>query len=91
MSEILTTKGVTKSYRMGPNVLEVLRGVDFAVEAGEFVAMVGASGSGKSTFLHILGALDSPDKGDVIFEGQNIARLGRGRLNESYGAGTTWY
>jgi ABC-type lipoprotein export system ATPase subunit len=42
MSVILTTKGVTKSYRMGPNVLEVLRGVDFAVEAGEFVAMVGA-------------------------------------------------
>lgn len=82
MNEILTTKGVTKSYRMGPNVLEVLRGVDFAVEAGEFVAMVGASGSGKSTFLHILGALDSPDKGDVVFDGQNIARLGRGRLNE---------
>jgi len=82
MSVILTTKGVTKSYRMGPNVLEVLRGVDFSVEAGEFVAMVGASGSGKSTFLHILGALDSPDKGDVIFEGHNIARLGRGRLNE---------
>jgi ABC-type lipoprotein export system ATPase subunit len=82
MDMILSTKGICKSYRMGASTLEVLKGVDFAVQAGEFVAMVGASGSGKSTFLHILGALDSPDKGDVVFEGRNIARLGRGRLNE---------
>ncbi len=82
MSGILTTKGVYKSYRMGSNVLEVLRGIDFEVQAGEFVAMVGASGSGKSTFLHILGALDTPDKGDVIFDGQHLTGLNAARLNE---------
>ena len=69
---ILQARGVHKSYRMGTSELSVLKGVDFAVEQGEFIAVVGSSGSGKSTLLHILGALDKPDKGVVKFDGKQI-------------------
>ncbi len=81
MDVILHAKGICKSYRMGTSVLDVLKGVDFSLRVGELVAIVGASGSGKSTFLHILGALDRPDKGEVLFEGHNLANFGNGRLN----------
>lgn len=78
---ILQAKGIYKSYRMGTAELNVLKGVDFAVEQGEFIAVVGASGSGKSTLLHILGALDRPDKGIVEFEGKQINWAKGGELN----------
>ncbi|MBW8001051.1 MAG: ABC transporter ATP-binding protein [Planctomycetes bacterium] len=69
---ILQAEGILKSYRMGAAELKVLKGVDFAIEKGEFVAIIGASGSGKSTLLHLLGALDKPDEGVVKFEGKEI-------------------
>jgi ABC-type lipoprotein export system ATPase subunit len=81
MDVILSAKGICKSYRMGVSTLDVLKGVDFSLRTGELVAIVGASGSGKSTFLHILGALDRPDTGEVFFEGKNLAGFGNGRLN----------
>lgn len=55
--------------------LEVLKGIDLTIHAGEVVSIVGASGAGKSTLLHILGTLDSADKGDVLFDDKNISRL----------------
>jgi len=67
---------------MGQTHLEVLKGVNFGVVRGEFVAVRGASGSGKSTLLHILGALDTPDKGEVFFEGQTIADFSGRKINE---------
>jgi len=78
---MLRTEEIYKSYRMGAAEVKVLKGVNFAVEKGEFVAVVGASGSGKSTLLHILGALDRPDKGVVKFEGRDLNQFSSGELN----------
>jgi lipoprotein-releasing system ATP-binding protein len=78
---MLRTEEVHKSYRMGATKVNVLKGVDLAVNKGEFVAIVGASGSGKSTLLHILGGLDKPDKGIVRFDGRDLNRFSAGELN----------
>ncbi|MCD4831622.1 MAG: ABC transporter ATP-binding protein [Anaerohalosphaeraceae bacterium] len=78
---IMNCSGICKTYQMGAARLEVLKGLDLSVASGEFLAIVGSSGSGKSTLLHIMGALDKPDKGSVSFNGTDLSRLGRGRLN----------
>ncbi|MFO7675603.1 MAG: ABC transporter ATP-binding protein [bacterium] len=71
-SPVLEARGVRRVFRTGPEVLEVLSGVDLAVGPGEFVAIVGPSGTGKSTLLHILGGLDRPTSGTVLLEGEDI-------------------
>jgi len=71
-SIILEARNLHKSYPMGRARQHVLRGVQLRVSRGEFVAIIGASGSGKSTFLHILGLLDRLDKGKVFFEGREV-------------------
>ena len=82
MSEqILDAHGLHKSYRMGRVDLHVLRGVSLSVRHGEFVAVVGASGSGKSTLLHILGLLDEQDRGRLILDDNDAAKLSRQRRN----------
>ncbi|TVR94265.1 MAG: lipoprotein-releasing ABC transporter ATP-binding protein LolD [Wenzhouxiangellaceae bacterium] len=75
MSEkvVIRCRGLSRRFVQGQVVLEVLRGVDFDVTAGERVAILGASGVGKSTLLHILGGLDKPSEGVVEIEGQNMA------------------
>jgi ABC-type lipoprotein export system ATPase subunit len=79
---ILGCKDICKSYQMGATRLEVLKGVNLSVSRGEFIAVRGASGSGKSTLLHILGALDTPDKGRVFFEGKSLADFSGRKINE---------
>jgi lipoprotein-releasing system ATP-binding protein len=71
----LTAAGITKTYAVAGRGLTVLRDLDLAVEAGEMVAVVGASGVGKSTLLHVLGALDRVDAGTVTIGGTSITAL----------------
>jgi predicted ABC-type transport system involved in lysophospholipase L1 biosynthesis ATPase subunit len=66
---VLSARGVTRRYRSGDAVLEVLRGADIDVAPGESVSIRGESGSGKSTLLNILAGLDAPDSGTVLWEG----------------------
>ena len=73
--KLMSVRGVRKNYRSGGGLLEVLRGVDFAIEPGDFVAIVGQSGSGKSTLLHLMGLLDAPDAGEVWLAGERIDNL----------------
>lgn len=68
-------RGVTKSFFDGARRVEVLRGIDLTIEAGERVAIVGASGAGKTTFMHIVGGLDHPTSGDVLYQGKDIFSL----------------
>ena len=73
--EILETKHVTKIYGKGENKVVAVNDVSFKVEEGQFVAITGKSGSGKSTFLHIIGGVDAPDKGKIYIDGEDILRL----------------
>ncbi|NVK12884.1 MAG: ABC transporter ATP-binding protein [Rhodobacteraceae bacterium] len=78
MSEVtLELKGITKSYLTGtPGQVDVLRGADLALQAGEVVALVAPSGAGKSTLLHIAGLLDTPDAGELRVAGEDVTRKG---------------
>ena len=69
---LLVAEDLDKEYRSGPELVRVLRGASLAIRQGEMVALVGASGVGKSTLLHLLGALDRPTAGRVLWEGENL-------------------
>jgi lipoprotein-releasing system ATP-binding protein len=71
----ISTVAIERTYRKGPLSVPVLRGVDLAIERGEFVSIIGQSGSGKSTLLHLMGLLDSPTIGEIRFEGQRVDDL----------------
>src|SRR5437667_7255915 len=72
---LLVASDLHKTYRKNVDQVRVLRGLDLEVQAGEFACVVGASGSGKSTMLHLLGTLDRPDKGEIRLEGERIDNL----------------
>jgi len=72
MNELLRANDIKKDFYQGEIVLHVLKGVDLAVNPGEIVSIVGPSGVGKSTLLHILGGLDKPTSGEVLFAGTAI-------------------
>jgi ABC-type lipoprotein export system ATPase subunit len=80
--QFLSARALTKTYAMGKRSLEVLRGVNLEISRGEFLALRGASGAGKSTLLHLIGGLDSPNAGEIFFNGQNLAKFSEGELTQ---------
>ena len=73
---MIKARGIKKSYGQ----IQVLKGVDLDIYEGEIVSIIGKSGTGKSTLLHILGTLDTPDEGDVLIDGQDVNKLSRKAL-----------
>jgi putative ABC transport system ATP-binding protein len=87
MADVATTpvfeaRGLTKVYEMGEVTVQALRGIDFDLFPGEFVVLLGPSGSGKSTLLNILGGLDIPTSGQVIYQDHNLTAAGEAALTE---------
>ncbi len=72
---MIETRDVTKSYRSGEGVMEILHGVSLSIPAGQCAFIVGPSGSGKSTLLHLIGAMDQPTKGQVVIDGQDLTKM----------------
>lgn len=75
MSNVLVCQQLVKKYQQGPQTTEVLTGLDLSVKTGELLAIVGSSGCGKSTFLHLAGALDTPTSGSVSIDNVDIYGL----------------
>jgi putative ABC transport system ATP-binding protein len=75
--KVIELAGVTKTFGQGAAAFQALRGIDLAIEEGEFVAVMGPSGSGKSTAMNILGCLDTPSAGAYRFRGVHVERLTR--------------
>jgi len=79
---LLSIRNVFKSYFLHGKRIDILRGVSLDIERGELVSLVGASGAGKSTFLHVLGTLDAPAAGEVLFEGRLVFSMNDAEIAE---------
>lgn len=77
---VISLQNVKKIYELGDNSVHALSGVSLDIEAGEFVTITGASGSGKSTMMHILGCLDRPTEGQYLLNGKDVSNLPREEL-----------
>lgn len=75
MGSLATIRGLHKAYVMGDETVHALDGVDLNFDRGEYIAILGPSGSGKSTLMHILGFMDTPTKGSILFEGEEVSNL----------------
>lgn len=80
METHISVKNLTKVYTMGDNVVNALGGVSVEINKGDFVAIMGASGSGKSTFMNIIGCLDLPTSGEYFLDGVNVETLNKDQL-----------
>ena len=78
--EILKVEKLTKTYGSGENLVHAVDDVSFSVEKGEFVAIVGASGSDKSTLLHLIGGVDRPTSGKIFVDGNDISKMNDDKL-----------
>ena len=81
-SNLIEVKNLVKVYRDGNTYFKALNGVSFSIQKGKSVAIIGRSGSGKSTLMHLLAALDKPNEGEILINGQNIAKMKKRELNK---------
>ncbi len=72
---MIEVKNLKKSFKDGESITEVLKGIDFVAKSGEFVAIMGRSGAGKSTFLYQMSLLDEPTSGEILIDGKNVSSL----------------
>jgi lipoprotein-releasing system ATP-binding protein len=79
---LLSIRNVFKSYFLHGKRIDVLRGVSLDIEKGSLVSLIGASGAGKSTFLHVLGTLDAPAAGEVLFDGRSVFSMNDAEVAE---------
>ncbi|AGY59953.1 ABC transporter ATP-binding protein [Gloeobacter kilaueensis] len=77
---LIRLENIRKSYKLGANEVDILKGIDLSIDQGEYVAIMGPSGSGKSTLMNIIGCLDRPTSGQYYLNGRNIATLDRRAL-----------
>jgi putative ABC transport system ATP-binding protein len=80
MATLVSLRDLHKTYRRGPETIDVLHGINLDIEKGDFVALMGPSGSGKTTLLNLIGGLDSPTAGEIDVAGQRIDRMSGGQL-----------
>jgi putative ABC transport system ATP-binding protein len=80
MATLVSLRNLHKTYRRGPEMIDVLDGIDLDIDKGDFVALMGPSGSGKTTLLNLIGGLDSPTAGEIEVAGQRIDRMTGGQL-----------
>jgi len=80
MSTVISVRNLVKTYVVGEVEVKALRGVTLDVQRGEFLAVSGQSGSGKSTFMHIVGCLDRPTSGQYFLDGQDVSRMSKDAL-----------
>jgi putative ABC transport system ATP-binding protein len=85
VTALIEMRGIERTYVMGDNLVHALRGVDLTIEPGSSIAIMGTSGSGKSTMMNIMGCLDQPTRGNYLLNGKDVARLSRTQLADVRG------
>jgi putative ABC transport system ATP-binding protein len=85
MAPLVDMRGIERTYVMGDNLVHALRGVDLSIATGSSIAIMGTSGSGKSTMMNIMGCLDQPSKGSYKLNGKDVARLSKAELADVRG------